>query len=470
MSDRIQKLIEQLSTNEARFARKSINYYDGRQVEEITAFLSSAESFRKHWKEKGQVPRTRNITKAIVDKSGLLFSGNEPKLEVWSGDSINLSASQTFKDLMDDANWIEFFTNFDNQVRMLKSGLVLVQWDAENKRLILDALHVGNSVVTVDYNSRVIKELLIMTSQDGDEIATYRHFTLETITDYSYNVENKQLQIEAQFDNPYGIVPATPFYDTATPRTGVWNVIPRDLVGLNEMYNLHLMDSEYSAAWSKVKTLFTNADIDGSGNYTETYDDPVTGMPRQVPAQPHAVGGPGRVVKIDGDNIFLEYKGPDVSLTPIEEIFSNWVKDFAADWSVRLQSSGDASATSGFQLIVEELPNLELRKQRQKMFEAGFNRLYKVVAYVTQGIPGINLPLDAYLDVIFGAPALPIDEKAVEDVWSRRIIEGRASRIDYFMEVKGMSKEEALEKVAEIDAINSIRPQTPTRNTTVQVI
>jgi hypothetical protein len=176
------------------------------------------------------------------------------------------------------------------------------------------------------------------------------------------------------------------------------------------------------------------------------------------------------VVKIEGDNIFLEYKGPDVVLTPIEEIFSKWVHDFAADWSVSLQTSCDGGATSGFQLIVEEMPNLELRKQRQKMFEAGFNRLYTVIAFVTQNIPGINLPLDGYLDVIFSAPALPFDEKAVEDVWSRRIIEGRASRVDYFMEVKGMSKEEALQKVAEIDAINSVRPAIPSRNTTVQVI
>ena len=46
-------------------------------------------------------------------------------------------------------------------------------------------------------------------------------------------------------------------------------------------------------------------------------------------------------------------------------------------------------------------------------------------------------------------------EKSNEEVWSIRIKEGRASRIDYFIEVKGMSKEEAIAKVAEIDALNT---------------
>jgi hypothetical protein len=151
-------------------------------------------------------------------------------------------------------------------------------------------------------------------------------------------------------------------------------------------------------------------------------------------------------------------------------MFSQWVKDFAADWSVRLQSSGDASATSGFQLIVEELPNLELRKQRQKMFQTGFNRLYHVIAFITSTMPGINLPLDGELYVTFQSPALPIDDKAAEEVWSRKIQEGRASRIDYFMETKGMSKDEAIAKVAEIDVQNLVRPAAPTKNMNVTVL
>lgn len=473
MNDIVEKLIKCLGEPDAAFARKAINYYDGKQTQELVKALSEPNNFRKSWREKGLQPRTRNITKAIVDKSGLLFNGPQPLLEVWTNGQVNQVASQTFLDLMDSANWIEFFTNFDNQVRMLKTGLVLIQWDGANKRPIFDALHKGNCAVTVDANSRMVNSLLLSTCSDEDDSAEYRYFTNDTVSDLRFNKETKTIEILAQFPNPYGIVPVAAFNDTNVPRHGIWNTAPTDLVGMNEMYNLHLMDSEYTAAWSKVKTLFTNADINGSSGLTETYIDPATGIPRQVPSAPSVVGGPGRIVQIDsppGQSPYVEYKGPDVTLTPVDEMFSQWVKDFAADWSVRLESSGDASASSGFQLIVEEMPNLELRKQRQKMFQSGFDRLYKVMTFVTAGIAGINLPVDGILYVTFQSPALPVDDKAQEEVWSRRITEGRASRVDYLMETKGMSRDEAVAKLSEIDGYNVVAPIAPTRNTTVRVV
>jgi hypothetical protein len=372
---------------------------------------------------------------------------------------------------MDSINWMEFFTNLDNQVRLLKTSLVLVQRDEQN-RLIFDALHRGNCVVRWDPNSREITELLVHTSTVNDKTDSFRHFTMETITDYEFNHEIKQIAIQGQYENPYGIIPVAVFHDTQIPRFGVWNVAPRDLIGLNEAYNLHITDTEYSAAWAKVKTLFTNANISGGSDTTETYVDPATGIPRQVPAQPSVVGGPGRIVVVDAgaDSVYLEYKGPDVNLDPIEKIYADWVHDFAGDWAVRITSEGNGSASSGFQLIVEEMPNMELRKQRQKMFSAGLARLYKVLTFVTAGMPGVTLPPEGVLYVTWQAPSLPVDEKAVEEVWSRRIMEGRASRVDYFMEVKGFTREEAVTKVAEIDAFNALRPAAPTRTSEVRVL
>jgi hypothetical protein len=118
------------------------------------------------------------------------------------------------------------------------------------------------------------------------------------------------------------------------------------------------------------------------------------------------------------------------------------------------------------------MPNLELRKARQKMFTAGFARLYKVIAFITQGKPGLNLPLDGVLYAKFQDPALPVDDEAQEKVWSVRIMEGRASRVDYFMETQGMTEEEAKQKIVEIDLLNAptVTPsQTLTRNTAVRI-
>lgn len=460
----ILKMIEKLGDNDSKFARKALNYYDGKQTQELINFLSDSSSFRKHWREKGMVPRSRNITKAIVDKSGLLFSGPQPKLEVWAGGKIDQVASDTLLNLMDNSEWIEFFTNFDNQVRLLKTGIVLIQ-QSEEGRLILDALHRGNCVVKIDSITRQIKELLFMSDADGE---TYRHFTAETIVDYSYDNKSKTLIIEGQQENTYGVIPAAIFHDTATPRCGVWNIVPHDLVGMNEAYNIHLMESEYAAAWAKVKTLFTNAKIDGSGGMMEAQFTPDSPLPRYMPTNtPAAVGGPGRIVEIDagpGMTPYVEYKGPDVSLEPIDGMFASWVKDFAADWSVRLAGAGNGMASSGFQLIVEEMPNLELRRSRQKMMNAGFARFYRVLVFVMNGV----LPADGELFIEFSEPSLPVDKKVELEVWARKISEGLATREDYFMEIEGMTAEEARAKVIRIDA--STQAISPVRQSTIRVV
>jgi ABC-type amino acid transport substrate-binding protein len=66
------------------------------------------------------------------------------------------------------------------------------------------------------------------------------------------------------------------------------------------------------------------------------------------------------------------------------------------------------------------------------------------------------------LFIEFSKPELPVDEKASEEVWTMRIDSGRASRVDYFMAVMGMSRNEAEAKVAEIDAYLIV--PTPTTN------
>ena len=107
--------------------------------------------------------------------------------------------------------------------------------------------------------------------------------------------------------------------------------------------------------------------------------------------------------------------------------------------------------TSGFQLVVEEIDNLQLRKKRQRQCEAHLKRFYEVFKLVCLVGGGIIFPDDVELEVTFSDPGLPVNQKEQEEVWSIRIKEGRASRVDYFMAVEGMTKEEAEAKVQEID-------------------
>lgn len=463
------KLIEDLMhTEESEFARKALDYFDGQQHEWMEKALSNPQYGRRKWRERGMKPVYRNITGMVVEKSGLLFNNKSPLVDVYIGNQStpNSSQSERLQMLMDDAGWVEFFTNFDSTVRLLKTALVLVQYDSDSGKLIFDALHRGNSGIVLDQNHNV-QMLVYLASGENDSVERYRVYTADQII-HVEEVKEK-MHIVGMEPNPYGIVPIAEFYDTNTPRCGFWVEAPQDLVNLNETYNFHLIDTDFAASWSKLMTLFTNCEIE-SGSSTEfevqeIYNQP---LPRLTPVEDGLIGGPNRIVKLNTtgvDSPFVEYKGPQVNLEPIDKIYSQWVRDVAADWSVRIKSSSDSVADSGFKLMVEEMDNLDLRKKRQKMFQRGFGRLFDVIKVVINyHIPNyFNQESKLFLE--FPEPSLPIDRKVQEEIWSIRIAEGRASRVDYFREVHGMTMEEAIQKVQEINRLNNIINSPPTNQT-----
>lgn len=447
-----------IDASEAELTDKILDFYDGEQEEHMVKLLSCPNKGRKEWQAKGIIPRSRNIMKMIVDKSGLLFNDKAPKLDVYSSGAVDEIQSAKLQAELENVDWIEFFTNFDSVVRMLKTACVLVQYDAEYKQLTFDILTQQNCGVVLAPNKQ-IDTLVYCTSGEveDDEVNSFRVFTKDLIQDIEVDEHGNQSILQS-VPNPFGIIPVAVFHDTNTPRCDFWNEIPTDLLQINEMYNLHLTDSEYAASWAKFKTIITNAEIETSGNEMAPQQVYGQALPRMAPATPSLTGGPGRVISINTQGIdapFFKWDGPDINLEPIDNIFNKWVADFAADWAVNVKDANGGVADSGFKLMVEEMPNLELRKKRQRMFEAGFKRLFKVIKAVMNTYSVGYFTEDAELFAQFAAPALPIDETIDENLWSRKIAEGRASRTDYFMAKFGMTREEALAKIAEIDADRS---------------
>lgn len=436
-------------------AQKYLDYYDGEQKEWVKQHL---KRIRFSAYSSGMLEaRFRNIVKMVVDKSGMLFNNKPPVLEVYTGDTVSEAESARLMDLMESADWIEFFTNLDPVVRMLKTCIVLVGYVPEEDRLTLTLLSQHNAAVSYDEMTKKVNMLVYKTGYT-DEGKTYRVWSPELVQDITVLKHSGEERIDQVVPNPYGIIPMAAFHDTNTPREGFWNDMSEDLIEINDIYNVALSDSEYSAAWAKYETLFTNATVEGSDELGIMMPMQVEGepLPRLRPAiGPSAVGGPGKVIQLDTNGVaspFVEYKGPKPDLAPLDAMVQKWVVDFASDWSVNANADVNA-ADSGFKLVVKEMPNLELRKKRQRMMEAGFKRLFQVIKVVVGGFSA-----ESQLFASFGAPELPIDEKATEEVWSRRIAEKRASRVDYFKAVHGMSEAEALAKIAAIDAEAPITP------------
>jgi len=97
-------------------------------------------------------------------------------------------------------------------------------------------------------------------------------------------------------------------------------------------------------------------------------------------------------------------------------------------------------------------------------FEASFKQFYRVLAGMHSAIySNDELTTAADLFVEFMNPRLPIDQQQNEQVWTERINNNRATVVDYLIQEKGMSPEEALLKAEEIKSFNAAKAEvTPT--------
>ena len=452
-----------LQTDRAKWATKSLNYLDGLQLEELSKTLSDPGHGRKKWKERGFIPRTRNLTKAIIEKSTQLFSGQAPELSVWAegADTPNDLMTQRLMDELHKVDYVEFFNNVDQVTRLLKTSLVLIQWDAQYQTLVLDILHRGNCEVIINPATRKIQSLIQKTAASGKD-SYYRIWTPVEIIDLRQ--DDKEVAIINREPNTLGLVPAVPFYDTAPPRSGFWVEAPHDLVGMNEMVNLHITDSEWAAAFAKRPTPITNMKFNSDGGAQEVIEvQPYqSALPRLGTSSGEEVTtGPDTVIQLNSrgvDNPFFKYESPSVDFNSLDNMVMGWIQAYASDWSVRISAAGQGSATSGFQLVVEELPNLELRKKRAKQFAAGFRRFYAVMALVINQVRPNWFDSTGYLSATFAEPSLPVNQKETEEIWTMRIESGRASVIDYLMKVEELTFDEAVERYRQILAFNR-RPE-----------
>lgn len=454
--------VEMIDTKEAKQCNKALKYYDGLQEEEMEKLLSCPNKGRKDWRQRGVIPRWRNLTQMIVEKSGKLFKDQPPNVSVYGpNDVLDESTTLLVNELLTKSEWLEIFNNHDSLVRLLKTSVILTQFDVETKSLVFESLHRGNCAIITDTLAKKPLGLIFQTSEYG-KIETYRIITLDEYIDLIEVEENgtKRVSISSRVPNPYGIVPITMFHDTRLPRSGIWNVPGMDLITINEMYNLHLTDSEQAISWSKFpKLIMIDCDVMGSDNETEYVMVPGEVMPRLVNKSSDVVAGPSKAIALQSNgtgNASIEYKTPEVNIEPLDNVVQNWVLQFSYDWSVRLNVAGEGSATSGFQVVVEELPNKELRQQRAKMMQYSFARLFDVIRTIVNAQYGRTvIPLDTTLFIEFNQPELPVDDKQNEEVWDLRIAGNRASVIDYLMIEQGYTKEEAMSKYEEIKSINS---------------
>jgi hypothetical protein len=481
--------------------QKLVDFYEGDQLNHVVQMLNGGNNGwgrRKEWGNRGIIPRVRNITKSIIEKSGLLFT-KPPQLGIVTNEAQSPVTDEVLMEMLENADWIETFQNVDIYTRLTGSVILMQQLMVPDDtstvngqyrfnytrgdQLMLSILHHGNSLVRMNAACTKIIELafimndLALGSQTAGLQRTknwkYCVWTpteiLEIAVDEDMKVSNSggtecEMVISRE-PNPYGMVPASFFYDTRKPRVGYWARPAEDLLSLQEIVNLALTDTEFAIAWQKQKTLMITGDFEADENnqgdlvvptvkqgFTPggaVYND----IPFYQTRKQTALGGLGSIVKLGMDGAGVagkaEFIGPDTNLGQLDAIVTDLVNSVANDWSVNLNYGGKAN--SGFQLIVEEIDNLQLRGLRALNCQASLRRFYEVTKSIYPGVL-----TDGYLQAEFAPPNLPVNAIEQENVWTIKIDNNRASIKDYFMVEEGMTEDEAMAKMQEVLAMNKL--------------
>lgn len=479
--------------DDALECNKLWDYYNNDQHEYIKAMLDGSfkggYGKRRDWANRGMIPRTRNVTKSIVDKSAQVFN-QPPTLETYSFQK-KVIDNPTLDSILTNSDWLSFWQSVSAMTRLLKSVVVystkyiplgsvtenqIYKFNPFNGEALHQIVtHHGNSEVIMDPTNRFIIEYAYITDLDAeymepeddegrDKPKQYVVVTPNEIETWVYRNE-KNILVDVQ-PNPEGFVTAFFVHDTNKPLAGydAWNQPGRDLGDLNEMVNLHITDNEFAIAWQKQKTLFTN------GNIVDV-DNPAPMVPAAMPGHtaPGAfydniqnfqnngsasVGGLGAIVQITADDNsrdpMIKYDGPTSDLLALNETMHAMMEDVANDWDVNMRIEGKGAANSGFQLIVEEMDGLALRTKQIHFYQASFRIMYEILQRMYPELPRGTLLIN------FAPPSLPVNEKEREDGWVSKIAGGRASIVDYLMEQNNLTQEEAIEKATEIKTFNSM--------------
>lgn len=460
-----------LNDRDARMARKSLDYYDGKQLTHMVELLNHPQRGRRNWQDRGYFPLFRNLTKSVVERSGMLFNSGMPTVSYYDlgTSNINDTVATLLGDYLHDSHFNEFLINCDDTVRLLKTIWILIDYDATEDKYSFNLLHEGNCEMRFE-NGATEPTWLAYVRDSEDDDTSLRVITSDKYEDWviskteliqgANTFTQSRAEKVGEFDNPYGFIPVSTWHDTKLPRNGRECEADYDLVNLNEALNLFMTDINYAGAWSLRKTLFTNASFgdttieetfaQSSGN---TYNQKLL---LQSPSSNSAIAGPDQAVVVDTRGVdapFIDYKGPEFNLNQLVDLWKFMIEGICHDWSVSINFDGNGTANSGFQLVVQEIPNLELRNKRQRMAEMAIQRIIGNMLLMHTSIYGTSFIGDVYVE--FPEAELPIDVSSKDKLWYDRIDNKVASRQDYLMNVMGMTLEEANEKVVEINLLNA---------------
>lgn len=420
------------TTDQVVSARKAVDFLDGDQVPWMEQLLSCQYRGIKDWRKRGFFPIVEDFLGMVIRRSANTYQ-DQPKRTLYQGENENEALSDAYSSILED-NGAKFVTNdIDELSRLLKVSFTLVQYSSEARRFLFSNLARHNAAVVYDQALGRVTELLY-TAEDctADKEKVFHHWTIDEIRTLAWNGGRSRMLDSAE-PNPYGMIPLAIRYDISPPRQGFWPAPAWDqLIYANEAINLFHTTTAFASSRANIGQFFTNAKLP-SGT--------VFGVDTTVEME-----------SSPGEPVFAEYRIPTEQVAPFSEWLNKYKESIAEQWGVNLKIEGYGNTDSGFKLIVEEFPALELRNKRISSAEIYERQLFDAVAAVAR-VAGVQEFGDAKLKVQFAPPRLPVNEKEQHDIMRERVAIGVSTRRDYLEQIYPDATERELdEKEAELAA------------------
>ena len=149
---------------------------------------------------------------------------------------------------------------------------------------------------------------------------------------------------------------------------------------------------------------------------------------------------------------------PDIpaTLQLLETMLMNFVSSRGLD-PKEIAQSGTRSFSSALERMLAMIDEFEASRDDFKVFMEVERHLYKIIKHWLTNAQDqledyqIAIPEDSYLSVKFEQPEMLQTGEEKISYWNKRIENGTATRVDAIMDIDGLTKEQAEEKVMEID-------------------
>lgn len=158
-----------------------------------------------------------------------------------------------------------------------------------------------------------------------------------------------------------------------------------------------------------------------------------------------------------GSASFVEFSGSGLGSIHEEK---NRVEELMADYSLRLLSPKAGVETAEAVQLRADIESTSIGTMVNAL-ENGLNGALELYSLISGTQTYVELNRDLMMDP---TDPNPID-KDTEDLWAARIAGNRGTRVDYWMSVHKMTREQAVAKVAEVVALNAA--QAPQRSAPV---